>query len=100
MRVRADPRGVSEEIARARSTRSARGGYAKQLAAENQRAALRRAWALLDVVETFEASGASYSEMVRSLNTTGVPTPSGAGRWHKKTLQRLVVRARLIRSAP
>ncbi len=49
---------------------------------------------MLRVVDEFRLSGASYRAMVATLNVRNEPTPTGLGRWHIKTLQRLVERTR------
>ncbi len=84
-------------IRRARRAGKSIGAHGTRLAEWNRAAALARTMALLPIVAEFRASGASYREMVRRLNARDAPTPSGTGRWHVKTLQRLVERAQIVK---
>jgi exonuclease VII large subunit len=57
---------------------------------------MARAVPLLPIVWEFRSSGATYRAMVDASSARRAPTPSGTGRWHVKTLQRLVERAHVI----
>lgn len=69
------------------------GANGRRLAAENHAEAISRAGELFPIVVEFRGSGLSYRQMVARLNERREQTPGGAGRWHVRTLQRLVQRA-------
>ncbi len=69
------------------------------LAERHRTEAAARAERLRPIAEEFHLSGVSYREMVMRLNARGTSTPSGSGRWHVKTLQRLVARLATLRPA-
>jgi hypothetical protein len=83
---------VRQGIARARAEGKAIGHHGRHLAAQARAEALVRSEGMRHVVEEFRATGMSYRPMVALLNARGEPTPSRTGRWHVKTLQRLVER--------
>ncbi len=85
---------IKRGIRRARKAGKQIGAHGRHLAALHRAEAMARALPLLPIVEEFRSGGATYRDMVRQLNARGAATPSGAGRWHVKTLQRLVERAR------
>ena len=95
---------IKRGIRRARLAGKPIGANGHRLAALHRAEATARALVLLHVVDEFRATGATYRDMIRTLNARNESTPSGTGRWHVKTLQRLVERARdadplLLRSA-
>ncbi len=76
---------------------AARPVRARQVAkARSRHAALERAERLYPIVTEFVTSGLSYRAMVDRLNQRREPAPSGHGRWHLRTLQRLVALAPAI----
>ena len=85
---------IKQGIRRARAAGKTIGAHGHRLAAQHRAEATGRALVLLPVIEEFVRSGASFRKMVDVLNGRNEPTPSGTGRWHVKTLQRLVERAR------
>jgi hypothetical protein len=87
---------IKDGIRRAQSAGRIMGANGRILAAQNRQEAARRATALLHVLEEFSRTGASYRQMVVRLNARGEASPGGTGRWHIKTLQRLVARARQL----
>jgi hypothetical protein len=95
---------IKRGIRRARQAGKPIGAHGHRLAALHRAEATARALVLLHIVDEFRLTGATYRDMVRTLNARSEPTPSGTGSWHVKTLQRLVERARdadplLLRSA-
>jgi hypothetical protein len=80
-------------IRRAKAEGKVIGSNGRKLAKQYHADAIRRAAGLLRVVSDFQRSGLSYRQMVDRLNGSSQRTPSGSGRWHVKTLQRLVERA-------
>src|SRR5258705_13802787 len=83
---------IKRGIRRARAAGKVIGAHGRRLAAEHRATAMARAQELMPVVEEFRRTGATYRGMVQQLNDRSEATPSGAGRWHVKTLQRLVER--------
>lgn len=45
---------------------------------------------LIQKAKTLNAEGASWAEIARRWNAEGVPTLSGKGQWHRKTITRMV----------
>jgi hypothetical protein len=84
---------IKRGIRRARMAGKVIGANGRRLAAENRADALARASELFPIVVEFRGSGLSYRQMVTRLNERHEPTPGGSGRWHVRTLQRLVGRA-------
>lgn len=84
---------IKAGIRRAKALGKEIGANGRRLAALNKMEALERAERLYPVVKEFRGADLSYREMVKVLNERGAPTPTGRGRWHVRTLQRLVDRA-------
>jgi hypothetical protein len=45
---------------------------------------------LIQKAKTLNAEGASWAEIARRWNAEGIPTLSGKGQWHRKTVSRMV----------
>lgn len=84
---------IKRGIRRARLAGKVIGANGRRLAAENRAEAISRASELFPLVVEFRSSGLSYRQMVARLNARAEPTPGGVGRWHVRTLQRLMARA-------
>jgi hypothetical protein len=84
---------IKRGIRRARLAGKEIGANGRRLAAENHAEAIARAAELFPLVVEFRGSGLSYRQMVVRLNARNAPTPGRTGRWHVRTLQRLVARA-------
>jgi hypothetical protein len=69
----------------------------RRLAVRHKQEALERAQRCYPIVEEFRSSERTYREMVRLLNERGEATPSGRGKWHVRTLQRLMARAPAVK---
>lgn len=69
------------------------GANGKVLAARHKREAVDRAAARHHVVTEFMKSGLTFRAMIERLNQRNEPAPSGRGRWHIRTLQRLLALA-------
>jgi hypothetical protein len=80
-------------VRRAKAAGKQVGINGQRLARQHKAEAIARTAELLGIVREFYASGLSYRQMVVALNARGAPTPSLEGRWHVRTLQRLVSRA-------
>lgn len=66
------------------------GGHGKVIAAENKAHARTFALTIAPIMAELKTSGiTSYRRMVDELNRKRVPTYSGAGKWHVKSLQRI-----------
>src|SRR5260221_12760123 len=87
---------IKDGIRRAQRAGKVMGANGRLLAARHREEATRRAAALLHIVDEFSRTGASYRQMVARLNARGELSPGGTGRWHIKTLQRLVARVRQL----
>jgi hypothetical protein len=85
---------IKQGIRRARREGKPIGIHGRRLAALHRGEAVARALTLHGVIDEFRRDRVSYRDMVRRLNARGEPTPTGMGRWHVKTLQRLVERTR------
>src|SRR4051812_17132383 len=84
---------IKRGIRRARLAGKVIGANGRRLAAANHATAVTRAAELFPILVEFRGSGLSYRQMVARLNARREATPGQAGRWHVRTLQRLVARA-------
>jgi hypothetical protein len=50
---------------------------------------------LIQKAQKLNAEGASWAEIARRWNASGIPTLSGKGQWHRKTVARMVLSTRL-----
>ncbi len=91
---------IKQGIRRARLAGKTIGAHGHRLAAQHRAEATGRALELRPLMDEFVRSGASFRKMVEILNARHEPTPSGTGRWHVKTLQRLVERTRALHDTP
>jgi len=85
---------IKRGIQRAKLAGVAVGANGRRLGALHHADATERALRCWEIVVEFRQSGATYRGMVDTLNRRREPTPTGTGRWHVKTIQRLVERVR------